>query len=51
MDTFHVSPRYGKHAQGIIVAQIGFDGEGELRQIAQILDVIGMNTCRVKSLF
>ena len=40
--------RHGKHAKRIAVAQIGFGGEGEFRQIGKAFAILGMHTGSVK---
>ena len=30
--------RHGEHAERIVVAQVGLDGEGKLRQVGQLLE-------------
>ena len=48
MQPHQLLARGGEHAEWIGVAQVGFDGEGEFRQIGERVQVIGMNTRRVK---
>ena len=39
----------GKHPEGIVIPQVGFDGEREFGQIAQALQIIGMHACFIKA--
>jgi hypothetical protein len=39
-----------EHAEGIVVAQVLLDGKGELRDVAQLLQVAGMHAARLEGL-
>ena len=41
---------HGEHAEGVVVAQVGFHGEGEFRQIAQVVQIVGVDPCGIKAL-
>ena len=41
--------RYGKHAKGVMIAQIVFVGKREFRQIRQIIHIIRMHARRIKA--
>src|ERR1700760_2453592 len=43
MDAPHLLARHGEHAEGIIVAQIGFAGEREAAQIGEALQIARMD--------
>ena len=49
MDPRNLRLRNSKQAEGVIVAQVAFVREGKLGQIAQILNVVRMNTGCIKS--
>ena len=40
--------RYGEHAEGIVVAQIGLGGERELGEVLQVLEIVRVNARRVE---
>ena len=41
---------HGEHAKRVIIAQVGFDGEGELCKIRQAVQVVGVYARCVKAL-
>ena len=49
MDPRHLFAGDGEHAERVIRAQVGFDGEGELRQIGQIFQIIRVDPGGVKA--
>ena len=50
MDAHHIVHGYGKHAEGIVVPQILFGGEGQALQVFQTLDVAGTHPHFIKFL-
>lgn len=50
MEPHHPAERLGKQAEGIVVAQVAFAGEGEAAQIVQAVQIAGVHPCRVELL-
>ena len=48
MHAHHLTHRRGEHAVGIGLAQIGLRRKGELRQIRELLQVVGVHAGRVE---
>ena len=51
MDTPDLFARHGKHAEGVIVAQVLLHREGKFRQIGQGFQIVGMHAGFVELLF
>ena len=49
VDPRHPLTRDGEHAEGVVVAQVRFHGEGELRQVLERGQVVGMHPGRVEA--
>jgi hypothetical protein len=50
VQSHHVVHRHGKHAVGVVVAQVGLGGEGEFRQVVEGLDVVRVHAQRIEAL-
>ena len=42
--------RHGEHLERIIVTQVGFDGEGELGQVFEAVQIVRMDACGIEAL-
>ena len=51
MDARHLLARHGKHAKGVVGAQVVFGGEGEFGQIGQRSQIMRVDTGSIKRLF
>ena len=50
MDARDLLARHGEQAEGVVVAQVLLDGEGELREVAQLLQVVRVHALGVEGL-
>jgi hypothetical protein len=41
-DAHHLLARHGEHAERVVVAQIGLDGERKTREVRETVQVAGM---------
>ena len=44
MDAHHLGARHGQHAEGIVLAQVVFDGEREMPQILERAQILRVHT-------
>ncbi len=51
MDANQFFAGHSEHVEGIVVAQVGFDGERKFGEVGVLLEVGGMNTGLVESAF
>ena len=49
MHAHHLVARHGKHAEGVVIAQVFFVGEGELGQVGQGLQIVRVYALVIKS--
>ncbi|MNV75725.1 hypothetical protein D3C71_1690360 [compost metagenome] len=50
MQAHHLFLGHGEHAVGVVVAQVVLAGEGELRQVFEALEVVGVDAALGKAL-
>ena len=50
VDAAYLLAGYGKHAEGIMIAQVGLEREGKLRQILQAFQIAGMDALFIEAL-
>jgi hypothetical protein len=43
MDAGHLIARHGEHAERVVVAQVLLHGEGELREVGEVPQIVGMH--------
>jgi hypothetical protein len=50
VDARHPIARHGEHAERVVVAQVLLHGEGELREVVEVLQIVGMHAGGVEGL-